>query len=444
MRPERDQAQDTTEVRLALFDFAFDHAPIGIAIVDTEGRIVRGNDAFSTLVGIPLETLHGTPFADFTYPDDLEADLSLFREVLAGLRDGYTIGKRYVRPDGGIVQVVIHIAAMRDPSGKVVRFLSQIEDVTIHKEQERQLAEKAAQLELAMDAVRGGFWHMDVATNHFETSERLAQFIAGPESARLDLQQYLEKVNPEDATAADLTPLLAGTVDQSVAEYRLDTVAGEKWMRCDRRLLRNVDGTPLRIVGVAIDFTEEHLRLESSERNSETDLLTGLLNRRGLSNRFRGMPPTSGWSVLVIDLDGFKEVNDGYGHAAGDKVLVETAARLRRTVRGADLVCRTGGDEFLLVVAGDQKTAEGVAQRVVDAMRAAVDIGSVSVEVRATVGAVWTAAKIDLEELTARADQLLYQAKAAGKDRWKFESTSPDCSSAMLVGGIWRSSAECE
>ena len=413
-------SQDSAEVRLALFDFAFDHAPIGIAVVDVKGRIQRGNEAFSKLVGIPLHTLTGTPFADFTHPDDLEADLSLFREVLAGVRDGYTIEKRYVRPDGQIVHVVIHVAAMRDPSGRVVRFLSQIEDVTVHKEHERQLAERAAELELAMEAVRGGFWHMDVETGRFETSDRLAQFIGGPAAARLDLENYLGKMNAEDASSADLTPLLVGKIDQSVAEYRLHTVAGERWMRCDRRLLRNSDGTPRRIVGVAIDFTDEHERLVASERNSETDLLTGLVNRRGLVNRFQQMPSSPGWTVLAVDLDGFKGVNDTYGHPAGDKVLVETADRLKNAVRDTDLVCRTGGDEFLMIVAGEPEAGEAICQRVVETMRVPVDIGDASAEVRATVGGVWTAAKGDLEKLVEQADRLLYRAKVAGKDRWAF------------------------
>ncbi|TCR78715.1 diguanylate cyclase [Rhizobium sp. BK376] len=414
-----DFRNDSAEERLALFDFAFDHAPIGIAIVDVEGRILRGNDAFSKLVGIPRQALNGTPFADFTHPDDLQADLILFREVLAGLRDGYTIEKRYVRPDGRIVEVLIHVAAMRDASGEVVRFISQIEDVTVHKEHERQLAEKAAQLELAMEAVPGGFWHMDVAAGKFETSDRLAQFIGGPAAAKFDLQRYLDKVNPEDAEAADLTPLLAGRVDQSVAQYRLDTVQGEKWIRCDRRLLRNPDGTPRRVVGVAIDFTEEYRRIEASERNSETDLLTGLLNRRGLINRFPQMPSADGWSLLAIDLDGFKMVNDAHGHPAGDKVLVETAKRLGMIVRHTDLVCRTGGDEFLLVVAGNLASGRAIAQRVVEAMRAPIAIGAACANVRATVGGVWTAMKDDLERLISQADRLLYQAKVAGKDRWE-------------------------
>jgi diguanylate cyclase (GGDEF)-like protein/PAS domain S-box-containing protein len=411
---------ESAEVRLALFDFAFEHAPIGIAVVDTGGCIMRGNDAFSRLTGIPKDEISGVPFAEFTHPDDLEADLARFREVLAGVRDGYTIEKRYLRRDGSIVHVVIHVAAMRDASGEVVRFLSQIEDITVHKEHERQLAEKAAQLELAMEAVRGGFWHMDVATGTFETSDRLAQFIGGPEAARLDLRNYLEKVAEEDAEAADLTPLLAGRVDQSVAEYRLRTVGGERWMRCDRRLLRNHDGTPRRIVGVAIDFTDEHRRIETSERNSVTDALTGLLNRRGLENRFRHMTSPKGWVLLAIDLDGFKQVNDLHGHPAGDVVLMETAARLRSLVRDSDLACRLGGDEFVLVLAADRIEGEGVAQRVVDAMRLPVDVDGAVVRVGASVGGVWTASKGDAGSLIAEADRLLYQAKAAGKDRWSF------------------------
>ena len=418
--PDEPPGPVKAETSLSLFNFAFDHAPIGIAIVDVEGRIVRGNEVFSRLVGIPLDVLHGTPFADFTHPEDLEADLALFHEVLAGARDGYTIEKRYIRPDGHIVFVLIHAAAMRDRTGRVVRFLTQIEDITVHKEHERQLAEKAAQLELAMEALRGGFWHMDVSSGRFETSDRLAEFIGGAAAARLDLEIYLGRVNPSDASAADLTPLLSGAVDQSVAEYRLTTVAGEKWMRCDRRLLRDADGTPRRIVGVVIDFTDEHRKLEASERNSETDLLTGLLNRRGLLNRYKMMHTSSGWSILAVDLDGFKGVNDTYGHGAGDNVLIETSRRLVSAVRESDLVCRAGGDEFLLVIAGDADAGNRVAQRIVEAMRERVDAGPATVRVLASVGGIWTKDKRDLDALLERADRLLYEAKDAGKDQCVF------------------------
>lgn len=431
-----DDDAETAESRLALFDFAFRHAPIGMALVDTAGRIVRGNRAFSRMVGISLESLSGVAFADFTHPDDLEADLNLFKEVLDRRRDGYTIEKRYIRPDRAPLYVRIHVAAMRDSMGEVVRFISQVEDITQAREAERQLAERAAQLELALEAVRGGFWHLDIPAHAFETSDRLAEYIDGPEAERLDLDAYLGKINDLDRHSADLGPLIRGTIDQNVAEYRLDTIVGERWMRCDRRLLRDTDGRPVKIVGMAIDFTEEHRQIESLQRNAQTDSLTGLLNRRGLETRFPQMASSSGYAVLAIDLDGFKHVNDRYGHAAGDAILTETAKRLTACVRADDLVCRVGGDEFIAVIAGDRDTGIAVANRMVALMRTAFSVRDaiegtdVVAEVPASVGGVWAATNSELDGMIAHADTFLYRVKAAGKDgvgfdRQAFPSSPP-------------------
>jgi PAS domain S-box-containing protein len=92
---------DDPETRLALFDFAFENAPIGVALVDIKGRIIRSNAAFAKLLSLPIDKVLGTHFRDFTHPEDIEADLILFQQVLQGSRDGYTIEKRYLRPFGG-------------------------------------------------------------------------------------------------------------------------------------------------------------------------------------------------------------------------------------------------------------------------------------------------------------------------------------------------------
>lgn len=411
---------DDPGTRLALFDFAFENAPIGIALVDLEGRIIRSNAAFAQLLALPPEKVLGTHFKDFTHPDDIEADLILFRQVLQGRRDGYTIEKRYLRPFGEIVHVLIHVAAMRNADGKVVRFISQIEDITRHKEHERQLAERAAQLELALEAVRGGFWQMDILTGMFETSDRLAQFIGGPTAARLDLERYVNRVNVNDGAQTDLTALIAGEIDQNVAEYRLDTVQGERWMRCDRRLLRDSNGRPVKIVGMAIDFTEERRRIDLLEETARTDVLTGLLNRRGLLIEFASLKSADGFAVLALDLDGFKEVNDAHGHAIGDIVLQTAASRTRSAVRENDLVARTGGDEFVVVVAGNRSTGEAAAERILEWMREPIPVADEIAAVHASIGGVWTSGKRDLSELIKEADRLLYEAKAAGKNVVRF------------------------
>ncbi len=106
-----------------------------------------------------------------------------------------------------------------------------------------------------------------------------------------------------------------------------------------------------------------------------------------------------------------QDVNDVHGHSAGDKVLLETARRLEQDVRAEDLVCRTGGDEFVIVVAGDLSVADQVAARIVEGMRAPIAVGATTVEVRATIGGVWIPAKTSLDELLADADALLYRRK---------------------------------
>ncbi|WP_430307356.1 GGDEF domain-containing protein [Rhizobium sp. 0TCS1.26] len=261
---------------------------------------------------------------------------------------------------------------------------------------------------------------MDLATHVFETSHRLSQFITGVDAKSLDLDQYLERVLPEDILATDLTPLISGEVDHSVVEYRLITESGERWMRCDRRLLRDSAGKPLRVVGVAIDMTEERRRLESMQQNAETDALTGLLNRRGLRSSYQQMQSIDGFGLLVVDLDGFKQINDRHGHPAGDAVLVEVARRLSSLVRNGDAVCRTGGDEFILIIPGSATVIEEIAARVVEGVRPPIAIGTAEVSVNVSVGGTWSPDKTgDVEGLIGLADKQLYAAKAAGKDTWR-------------------------
>jgi diguanylate cyclase (GGDEF)-like protein len=139
---------------------------------------------------------------------------------------------------------------------------------------------------------------------------------------------------------------------------------------------------------------------------------------------FTALQSADGFAVLALDLDGFKDVNDAHGHAMGDVVLQTTSARLTSAVRETDLVARTGGDEFVVVVAGDQSRGEAAAERILARMREPIAIADEIADVRASIGGVWTREKRDMSELLKEADALLYDAKAFGKDAVKFQSTS--------------------
>ncbi len=380
------------EARIAetqsMFDDAFHHAPIGMALTNPAGRFERVNQAFSEMIGVSPDALSDVDFRTITHPDDIAVDDRLFQELVAGDRDEYRMDKRYVRPGGAIVHATLAVSAVRHIDGTPVRFIAQIEDVTEQRSAERAQQELNAQLTLAMEAVRGGFWHIDIATRRFEMSPSFLRFVIGSDlGGSLDLDDYASRILPATREAASVQSLLDGTVDEVSVEYELQTSAGKRWMRCDRRLLRAPDGTPRRIVGVSIDISEEHERRMNAVLAAETDPLTGLLNRRGLDRRLaqakRGLPI----GVLAIDLDRFKAVNDSYGHLVGDAVLVEVAQRLRNSVRPTDHLARLGGDEFVALL--PDSTVERVAmvaQRIERALNQTMQWVDTVVPIHASVG----------------------------------------------------------
>nr|WP_281357471.1 PAS domain S-box protein [Brasilonema bromeliae] len=135
------------------FRTAFDAAPIGMAIVAPDGRWLRVNEALRELVGYSEEELLRTTFQTLTHPDDLETDLSLVRDVIAGRRRTYQLEKRYFRKDGRIVDVLLSVGLVRDDNGAPVHFISQIKDVTEQKRAERQTRASLKEKELLLKEI---------------------------------------------------------------------------------------------------------------------------------------------------------------------------------------------------------------------------------------------------------------------------------------------------
>ncbi|MBX3662667.1 MAG: GGDEF domain-containing protein [Burkholderiales bacterium] len=177
-------------------------------------------------------------------------------------------------------------------------------------------------------------------------------------------------------------------------------------------------------------------RLLAKERELEHmvrhDPLTGLANRLFLNDRIeqaitRARRNKSGVALLVIDLDGFKQVNDLHGHATGDELLVRIAGRLRECVRETDTVARLGGDEFVVMLESVRPVEDisVVVEKLVARIRQPVQIAGGSVEVSASIGiACWPQHAGDAEQLLERADAAMYAAKTTGRNRWAMAADS--------------------
>jgi diguanylate cyclase (GGDEF)-like protein len=204
-----------------------------------------------------------------------------------------------------------------------------------------------------------------------------------------------------------------GVLGLSVVVLVLNTSLGGNQATTTGLAAATALGSGLRLLQLVAAQSE----LERSREEARTDDLTGLANRRALRTALRAVNDTEGVAALMIlDLDGFKEVNDHHGHAVGDEVLTVVALRLQSVLPGQALLSRLGGDEFAVLLPGSTHAeATTVAERLVDACAQRVPTSAGPVTVGASIGIATTQLGAQREgELLRRADTALYDAKRAG------------------------------
>jgi diguanylate cyclase (GGDEF)-like protein len=189
--------------------------------------------------------------------------------------------------------------------------------------------------------------------------------------------------------------------------------------------IRAEDGTVIGVSKIARDIGERLATERRLAHEATHDSLTGLPNRRFLRDTLAEALRAhdhhqSCFGVFYIDLDGFKAVNDAQGHDAGDRLLVQTAERLRCVLRPGDFVARIGGDEFVVLAYRVRTDIEALelGSRLTSALRSSVDVGAFAREVSASIGvALYPGHGQTADELLLHADRGLYAAKRAGRDR---------------------------
>jgi diguanylate cyclase (GGDEF)-like protein/PAS domain S-box-containing protein len=239
----------------------------------------------------------------------------------------------------------------------------------------------------------------------------------------------LEFVQSDDARqmAEQFEAVVHGTQDSFRMEVRhLTKNGGIRWLDVYACALRDEAGTLTGLSGTLADVTERKEFEARLAHQAYHDALTDLPNRAGFTSRLgaaleRAEMSRSTVALLMLDLDGFKEINDTYGHPAGDVLLVEVGRRLRASVAEADFVARLGGDEFTIILERPDEVvdAQGVPTRVLAALSSPVMWNGHDLAVSASIGIAESTPgeRPERDELVRRADVALYEAKAAGKGR---------------------------
>ncbi|MFJ4771382.1 diguanylate cyclase CdgB [Streptomyces uncialis] len=338
------------------FRQAFEYAPSGMAIAemggDQRGRLLRTNDALCRLLGRPASAMRRYSFSDLVHPEDIGT-------LLRTSAEGGRAELRLARRDNTYVWVSLRNSVVADAADGPRFLLTHVEDIEERKRRELQLAHRASH-----DALTG-------LPNSAELRSRL--------SARLCRRPASTAVGRE---AAGESPD-AAYGGPGMHGFDQEEALAERAARAVERFDTPADQP---VVG----YDHEHVVAPEGEHDDGT----------------------KGLAVLFCDLDGFKSINDRFGHHTGDAVLIEVARRLTSGVRDGDTVARLGGDEFVVLADGlGSADAQDLAVRLRNAIVPPIRVDGRAVRVGASFGIGWARCGMTAEEVLKSADQLMYVEK---------------------------------
>ncbi|MCT0223660.1 GGDEF domain-containing protein [Synechococcus sp. CS-1328] len=392
------------------------------------------SSSLHALTGWYPQDLIGRAFGEFVHPDDI-AEL---HEAEAAFQRGevHRFELRVRCLQGGYRSVGVTGRGLRSAAGPVTAIVGSWRDIRPEQlarqalASSEQLARQA--LENIITAAPIGMYLCEPGLGTFlKVNPALCRFFGRSEGELLGLQ-WQTLTHPEDLAKDEA--LAAEVLDGTRSSYRLR----KRFLHQDGSVLwgdlavsirRDVEGKVLEVIAQIIDVTDQVETEADLTQQARHDLLTGLLNRRGLEERLSAMDGRRRsdlpLAVLFCDIDHFKAINDGQGHAAGDAVLRVVAHRLRRAIRQTDLAARFGGDELVVLLEG-VGTEQGVepeslvlalAEKIRRHVAEPIPFDQGSLCISLSIGMALIQLEESPQEFLARADAALYSAKQAGRNR---------------------------
>jgi|GEM_PF-2036911 len=417
-------------------------SPSLIWMCDGDGRLTfvstRGSRG---LYGYEPRHMLGKHVTSFNAPEFGRREfLRRFLPVFHGL-PVYDIEATHISRTGKSIHVTVSALPTLDANGKVESVLGICTDITALKGRERELHVALRNQQVIFDAAGEGIAF--VRDGAIESANGALAKMLGVTREWLIGRQVREILaRPGDWEDIRRVTQAAGqqgeAANHEVMMRAPDANTGSRsvWCQLTSRSVGDDGETDAAatMILVLTDITTLKRREELAWHQANHDELTGLPNRRLLVENARrllsvAMRRKRLAALMLLDLDGFKEVNDVFGHAHGDTLLRRVALRLSSVLREYDLVARTGGDEFVVLLPeiDEPLVANHVAEKLIAAAADNIEDTGRSVRIRASVGiALFPADGQDFDSLMVRADAAMYAAKAAGKNQYRLASPPED------------------
>jgi len=405
-----------------------EHSPAVIGRWGPDLRLEYVNDEIERVTGIPAAVFVGRSAAEIGWPAEAASQLEAAAATVFGTGRPVSFLVEVPIGEAGTRVYSTQMGSLSDDTGAVVGLVSIAGDITDHMGVLDELRDDRELLATLIDD------SPDVILRVRHDGEVV--FVNDAWSRSFDSSFEEPEGHPFGEVARFLGPgdqltekfarvVVHGT--GAVEVFRLPEALGRRWAELRFVPERGEDGATEHVLLLLRDVTDAHHEEEALVAAAGSDPLTGLANRRVLLDAMRRQLATAERTdrtvgVLYLDLDHFKDVNDAFGHRAGDDLLRSVGDRLVSVVRPADLVGRQGGDEFIVLVTGVATATEVdvVARRLLSALDGPIDVSGLPVQVSASIGVAVASdtATNDPEELLRQADLALYEAKRAGRNRY--------------------------
>ena len=424
--------EDTTDLRelhqkwgdrQLMLDAVLSNSSDLVVVVDPAGKLSFISQAADRILGHDPQYWLGRDVFELLHPDDIGRAAEAMANSVGtgpGVKEALELRVRHADGRWREVEIVANNLIDVEHVGGLV--------ITARDISERVSAQASAdqardRFEQAFDRAPIGMVLVANDGRLVRANEAMAHMV-GRTVKDLTGEQLFSLAHPDDRQEAIERALaVINRNDTDPVEVRFVRRDGRiAWARVTSTVIRDEDGAPQHTIAHIEDVTDQRTLREQLERAAAHDPLTGLLNRAGFANRFAEIAEgTSGapGALLIIDLDGFKAVNDAHGHAAGDELLELISQRLVDSVRVTDLVGRLGGDEFAIYQPDVTDAAMVVAlgERVRVALAAPFRLRAGLVHVSGSVGVALLDGAVNLTRALASADAASYSAKRSGGDR---------------------------
>ncbi|MCC9625455.1 diguanylate cyclase [Thalassospira sp. MA62] len=394
-----------------------DVLPTPVYLKNLDGAVNRCNGAFADLFGFTPEDVIGQKLSAIL-PQDLAKQITKLEEPLFEA-EGSENREISFALGNEIRNALFAASSLKGPSGAIAGTIGSLVDVTSMKRAQAEVAEAAKRLTGLLQGAPVGVAISSRENGAFKFFNSTFANLLGIEGDEKATDTILLSERYRKKSLNDLDRL--GELHDVELRLRRPNMPEARWVKTSIEPL-SFEGEDA-VLWWTSDITKQKNAARELQHKANNDVLTGLANRARFMQKLdqceallRGTD--TGACVFILDLDGFKKLNDTHGHAAGDQVLVETARRLRRSARRAEEIARLGGDEFTLLFINKGKESEmtAVAAEILDEMTKPFMWEGHDCGISASIGfSVFDGHNCDMSEQLRRADKAMYEAKAAGK-----------------------------